>query len=150
MKEQRNVFIFLHKTNLKQIIQTTAVLKYGNYIFHKLSVSSFILPFLQTFFWNRHYAWCLDWVPLLAILCSNHRRRLSVSPNCQVLTCLKAFPQVVPSVWNAQCPTLPSPVHTHPSLHMFERRWHKQILLRLIILDEIMKLKFWKKSKKRK
>lgn len=113
MKEQRNVFIFLHKTNLKQIIQTTAVLKYGNYIFHKLSVSSFILPFLQTFFWNRHYAWCLDWVPLLAILCSNHRRLLSVSPNCQVLTCLNAFPRL--SLLFGMLSALHSPLQSTPT-----------------------------------
>lgn len=42
-------FFFLHRTVLKQIIQTTAVLKYGNHIFHKLSFScSFIQAFSET------------------------------------------------------------------------------------------------------
>lgn len=40
---------FLHRTDLKQIIQTIAVLKYGNHIFHKLSFScSCIQTFSET------------------------------------------------------------------------------------------------------
>lgn len=56
--EWRNVLIFLDRTDLKQIIQTSAVLKYGSHTFHKLSFSC---SFIQTFSEKRHYAWCLDY-----------------------------------------------------------------------------------------
>lgn len=80
--------------------------------------------------------------PLLPSLWSNHRYLLSVARKCQVLTCLKAFTQVVSCAWNAWCPTLPTPIHTRSGLHVFETGQHVQILLSLILLDEIMKLNF--------
>ena len=46
---EKYAHFFLHRTDLKQIIQTTAVLKYDNHIFHKLSFScSFIQIFSET------------------------------------------------------------------------------------------------------
>lgn len=43
------LIFFLHRADLKQIIQTIAVPKYGTHIFHKFSFScSFIQTFSET------------------------------------------------------------------------------------------------------
>lgn len=47
--------------------------------------------------------------------------------------------------WNARCPT---PIHTLWA-HMFERGWHKKIPLHLVTLDEVIKLHFQTKSRRR-
>lgn len=47
--EMCSFFFFLHRADLKQIIQTIAVPKYGTHIFHKFSFScSFIQTFSET------------------------------------------------------------------------------------------------------
>lgn len=59
-------------------------------------------------------------------LCPNDRYLLSVPQNRQVLPCLKAFTQAVPSGRSARCPHAPYPNPHTLWAHMFDRGWHKK------------------------